>query len=118
MKTDLSKKYLRSIFAMSLLLGVWTSSHAGILDMLKGSDKPIVLERTSDMKKTMALAIKESDPVFKVRGDKITKIGISAFQVKFITDSSLSQTRKNIGSGNEVRAAVQFRSAQCARIPR
>ncbi len=109
MKTDLSKKYLRSIFAMSLLLGVWTSSHAGILDMLKGSDKPIVLERTSDMKKTMALAIKESDPVFKVRGDKITKIGISAFQVKFITDSSLSQTRKNIGSGNEVRAAVQYK---------
>lgn len=85
-------------------------AHAGILDYLtKSNDKPIVLDASSDMKKTMALAIKESDPIFKTRGDKITKIGISAFQVRFITDSSLSQTKKNIGSGNEVRAAVQYK---------
>lgn len=109
MAITMQKKWLQTTLVGFLLVSTWTNAHAGILDMLKAKDKPIVLERDSDMRKTMALAIKESDPIFHVRGDKITKVGISAFQVKFITDSSLSQTRKNIGSGNEVRAAVQYK---------
>lgn len=93
-----------------LLVSFPISTHAGVFDLLtKSNNKPIVLDEKSDFRSVLAQSARENNPQFNPRNELIERIGISAFQIHFVTDSSLSQTKKNIGSGREARASVEYK---------
>lgn len=100
------------VVSILLFLSGQTPVAAGLFgDLLKPADKPVVLDEKSDPKQILASAVKEKDPALSIRGDRLKRVGISALQITFVTDSSLSQTKKRIGIGTsgEARANVNYK---------
>lgn len=85
-------------------------AHAGLLDLLKPAEKPLVLTAQSDFTAAMTQAAQAPAPQLKIRGEAPPRLGISSFEVRYITDNSVSQTRRSIGIGatREARASVQY----------
>lgn len=97
-----------------LLAGAAGPAQAGLLGALTGGDKPktVVLEEGSDMGAALVEAINDGNPFAKVSvGEQsLRKVAISAFQVKYITDSSMAQTKaRSFGSDKTSRTAVAYR---------
>lgn len=99
---------------MCLLAGTAGPAQAGLLGALTGGDKPktIVLEEGSDMGAALVEAINDGNPFAKVSiGEQsLRKVAIGGFQVKYITDSSVAQTKsRSFGSDKTSRTAVAYR---------
>lgn len=90
------------------------SAQAGLFQALTGGDKgkTIVLEEGGDMSAALVDAVNDGNPFAKVSiGDQaLRKVAISAFQVKFVTDSAVSQTKaSSFGSTSTSRTSVAYR---------
>lgn len=85
-------------------------AQAGLFDLLKPSEKPLVLTDKSDFTAAMTQTAQQPSPQLKIRGEAPARLGISTFELRFITDNSISQTRRSIGLGQsrEARASVQY----------
>jgi hypothetical protein len=100
--------------AVCLLAGAAGPANAGLLGALTGGDKPktLVLEEGSDMAAALVEAVNDGNPFAKVSiGDQtLRKVAISAFQVKYVTDSSVAQTKSSsFGSSSTSRSAVAYK---------
>ena len=103
---------MQRLLVIGLVLGLQLPANAALFgDLLKTEEKPIVLDEKSDPRQVLVSAAKDKEPALSVRGDKIKRIGVSALQVTFVTDSSLSQTKKRVGLGatGEARANVNYK---------
>ncbi len=95
---------------LALSASLCAPAHAGLLDLLKPAEKPLVLTAQSDFTAAMTQAAQSPAPQLKIRGEAPPRLGISSFEVRYITDNSVSQTRRSIGVGptREARASVQY----------
>ncbi len=96
------------------LAGAAGPAQAGLLGALTGGDKPktIVLEDGSDMGAALVEALNDGNPFAKVGvGEQsLRKVAISAFQVKYVTDSAVAQSKaSSFGSSNTSRTAVAYK---------
>ncbi|MDM4767637.1 hypothetical protein [Pelomonas sp. SE-A7] len=98
-----------TLLTLALAIGS-TPAHAGLFDLLKPTEKPLVLTEQSDFAAAMSQTAQKPVPQLTLRDKTPPRLGISSFEVRYITDNSVSQTKRSIGIGQtrEARASVQY----------
>lgn len=101
---------LRRSLSTLLLAGlVFTpAARAGGLlqSLLKGSDKPLVLDASTDLPATVKLAFQKPSSLDEVRGTPPARLAVSAFQIRFVTDSGFTSRRGNASSSVDYQLEV------------
>lgn len=97
-----------ALAALNLALAA-APAHAGLLDLVRGSDPPLVVQDDSDLTAALQRALDEKNVTVSPR-ESVRRVGISAFEVRFVTDSSLTQTKRRMGLGTtgDSRASVAY----------
>lgn len=97
---------------LAALLAAGPAWSGGLFDKITGGDKPktLVLEDGSDLPAQLVEALNDGNPFARVSiaEQKLRRVAISGFQIKFLTNTAQSSVRKNLGGGDS-RAAVAYR---------